>query len=404
MVLSLVLLTHPRRCHSAAVKPRQGETLDLTVIHVNDIHSHFEEINEYTGRCQEDMAQNGECFGGVSRTYTLLNQLRDGIQDQDSVLFLNAGDYYQGTIWYTMFDYEPVLEFGNTLNYTAMAIGNHDFDDGIDGLVPFAREANFPLLAANLDEAEPQVLMPFIKKSIIHEVGGHKVGIVGYITADTPYISNPDITLFFRDVVESVRNESQRLIREEGVEMIIATGHNGYDEDIVMAASIPELDLVVGGHSHTFLYSDEDNLPSIETPRGPYPTYVEQPGGKVVPVVQAYCYSKYLGYLNITFNATTGDLVEPVEGAGVNYAEVILLDASIVKDPYIESLLEPYREELEADGYYEVIGSTEVHLFKVDNAECNIGDVITDSMIPTWDDIEIGQRIIRTHVNLYVTL
>ena len=68
--------------------------------------------------------------------------------------------------------------------------------------------------------------------------------------------------------------------------MLIALGHAGYDVDVEMARTVPELDLVVGGHSHTFLYPEGTSPPSVEKSEGPYPTYVEQPGGKVVPVVQ----------------------------------------------------------------------------------------------------------------------
>ena len=64
---------------------------------------------------------------------------------------LNAGDLYQGTIWYTILKYQPVVELANMLNYTAISLGNHDFDNGIEGLIPFLKGVNFPVLAANMD-------------------------------------------------------------------------------------------------------------------------------------------------------------------------------------------------------------------------------------------------------------
>ena len=85
------------------------------------------------------------------------------------------GDYYQGTIWYSLFKYKPVVEFANMLNYTAFALGNHDFDDGIEGVIPFMKEANFPILAANIDASNTEFAQ-HVKKSITIEVKGHKIG------------------------------------------------------------------------------------------------------------------------------------------------------------------------------------------------------------------------------------
>ena len=106
----------------------------------------------------------------------------------------------------------------------------------------------------------------------------------------------------FLDEVESVKREARRL-KDLGVSIIIATGHAGYDIDLKMAAEIEELDLVVGGHSHTFLFTGDDKPEgSIEHVEGDYPTYVKQANGRVVPVVQVYCYSKYLGHLELNFD------------------------------------------------------------------------------------------------------
>ncbi len=260
---------------------QEDAALELSIIHINDIHAHFEEVNEYTGRCRAEDAVANRCYGGFGRIYTKVRELRE--QEPDS-LFLNAGDFYQGTIWYTLFKYEPVAEFGNMLNYTAMGLGNHDFDDGIDGLVPFAETINFELLASNLEETgDEQELTPHFKKSMVVERSGQKVGIIGYITRSTETISSPGPTLEFHDEIASVAAEAKRLKDEEGVHVLIAVGHAGYDLDMAMARQIPDIDLVIGGHSHTFLYTG--SKPSVEEPSGPYPTYITQESGKVVPVV-----------------------------------------------------------------------------------------------------------------------
>ena len=353
--------------------------LSLTLVHLNDIHAHFEEVNAATGRCHADEAEAGNCYGGMSRMYTYIKHLFD---TEPNVILLNAGDYYQGTIWYSQFKYEPVAEFANMLNYTAMGLGNHDFDDGIDGLKPFAENITFDLLAANIEEVpdtETTQLGKYLKKSTVIQVDGVKVGIVGYTTVSTTSISSPDDTLKFHDEIESIRNEAQRLQRDENVQIIIALGHAGYDEvDQDIAMQVEEVDIVVGGHSHTFLYPENAPLPSNDIPKGPYPTYITQQciGDKTVPVVQAYCYTKYIGVLKLDFDEA-GNLKTPVRDA-----QVVLLDNSIDKDPMVEEALQKYRDILAP--YYEVVGNSTVDMLKNEThpgTETNIGNAVTDSMV-----------------------
>ena len=139
VLLSLIFCLNSRITLSAS--------LNLTILHVNDVHSHFEEVNVNTGTCKDDVKLRGECYGGVSRMVTYIRQAR---QSDPETLLLNGGDFYQGTMWYTVFKYQPVVEFSNVLNYTAGSLGNHDWDDGGEGLQPFVNGVNFPVLAANL--------------------------------------------------------------------------------------------------------------------------------------------------------------------------------------------------------------------------------------------------------------
>ena len=136
-------------------------------------------------------------------------------------------------------------------------------------------------------------------------IGGVKVGIIGYVIKDRSIYDEAMIKdIVFKDEIKYVQEEATRL-KTLGVNIIIAAGHAGYDLDQKMAREIDELDLVVGGHSHTYLFTSKDgsNPPSIETPLGDYPTYVRQKSGKVVPVVQVFCYTKYLGHLELHFDA-----------------------------------------------------------------------------------------------------
>lgn len=338
------------------VKAAVDNVLTLEILHVNDIHAHFEEVNELLGRCKPTEVEVNACYGGAARMATKAKEVR---AKEGNVIFLNAGDYYQGSMWHTLFGYEAMLEMGNLMNYTALGLGNHDFDDGIDGLVPLVDGANFGILAANIEESGEQVLMSQVKRSQVQEFQGVKVGLVGYVTQDAQYTFELDHTLSFSAVIDSVREEAATL-KAEGVDIIIALGHNGYTQDLIMAEQVPDVDIVVGGHSHTFLYTGTP--PSIEKPEGPYPTYITQASGKVVPVVQAYLYSKYMGHLTVSFDVATGDLLSPVDGAGVERAEVVLLDRYIAKDVWVDAAMDKYREQMME--YYKEIGFSLVDLLR----------------------------------------
>jgi len=374
---------------AAFPRPKEETGLDLTVIHINDIHAHFEQTSVDSTRCRPEHEEANECYGGVPRIITKVTEIRN--QDPEA-LFLNAGDFYQGSIWYNQFKYEPMVEFGNLMNFTAMGVGNHDFDDSIVGLAPFAEKASYDFLAANIDNTVTDGSFSegkHYKKSVVKNVKGKLIGIIGYITRSTSY-NFPNGTLTFTDEIEAVRAEAKNL-KQNNVSIIIALGHSGYEIDQELAANIPELDLVVGGHSHTFLYTDNGTgvLPSTEYPRGDYPTYVSnKETNKIIPVVQAYCYTKYLGYLKIRFDAN-GELLEPVNGNGVSFAQPILLDKTVEEDQTTLERMSPWKNNL--TDYYVTVGENKIPLtMRAPSEEGNLGDVVCQSMAAIYDDTRIS--------------
>ncbi|XP_046636634.1 snake venom 5'-nucleotidase-like isoform X3 [Daphnia pulicaria] len=342
---------------------------NLTVLHINDIHCRFEEANKFGGSCTPQESAAGKCFGGYAR---LVHQSRVIREENPNTIFLAAGDFFQGTIWYTIHKWKAVSRFGNLLNLTAMSLGNHEFDDGVDGLLPFVEAANHPVMAANIDTSGEPRLDGKIPKSKVVQVDGRKVGIIGYLTPETSYMSSTDGVRIF-DEVEGVRQEAERL-KKEGVNILIAVGHAGYHKDMQIAEQVPDIDLVVGGHTNTFLWNGP--APSSEEPTGSYPTLVKQPSGRSVPVVQAFAFGKYLGNLMMTFN----DDGEVIATAGLP----ILMDKSVPRDPHVVQELIPYREEVEALAEKEV-GKTLVFLngsrLACRLAECNLGSFIADAYV-----------------------
>merc|ERR1712223_2162191 len=157
-------------------------SLSINILHMNDIHSHFDQVNVNTGRCHTEQAEVNNCFGGMARMFTAIRQLQE--REPDRTLTLNAGDYFQGTMWFNELGYEPIVKFSNPLNWTAMALGNHDFDLGSVDLADFSRKVNYDLLATNLVEDE----------AAEDKIDGHKIGLIGYITDLTPSITAGEIS------------------------------------------------------------------------------------------------------------------------------------------------------------------------------------------------------------------
>lgn len=339
---------------------------DLTILHTNDIHARIEETNKYSGACTDP---DGKCYGGVARLKTKVDQFRSS---QPNTLLIDAGDQFHGTLLFAYFGGIINSIFMNLLNYDIMALGNHEFDRNIAGLLPFLNNVTFPVLSCNIDTSmEPSIQGKFAKSTVV-TVGGQHIGVIGYTTKDTTIISNPG-SLMFADEISSVRTEVQTL-QGLGVKIIIAVGHAGYLVDKQMAGEVSGLDIIVGGHSNTFLYTGD--APSNEAPVAAYPTVITQMSGDTVLVVQDYAYGKYLGALNVTFDD---------QGQITRYGgNPVLLDHNVPKDPTAEALMASYDPEIQAFAN-RIVGHTLVRM-EGDRSicrvkECNMGNMIADALV-----------------------
>ncbi|XP_030560619.1 protein 5NUC-like isoform X2 [Drosophila novamexicana] len=354
---------------------------EFIIIHNNDMHARFEQVNKNGGACTPKDANRDKCFGGFARVAHVVRKYREEAKNGGiAALYLNAGDTYSGTVWFTVFKDQITSTMLNKLHPDAMCLGNHEFDQKIEGLVPFLNDVNFPVLVSNVDfSKEPELVATNkLSNSTILEVNGTKVGVIGYLTPKTKedYINKVE----FSEEIVSINAEAQRL-KDQGVNIIIALGHSGYQKDQEIARDCPDIDIVIGGHSHTHLDSnqpvaDKDDT-NPEAVRGPYPTTVVQPSGKKVLVVQAYTSTKYLGKLRVQFDAN-GDLIK-FDG------EPLLLDASVPQEQDFLDLLDVYRPNITALGE-QIIGHTKVYLEGGNMCrlrECNLGNMIADSMVHT---------------------
>lgn len=340
----------------------------LNILHINDFHSRVEPINKFDSTCSADEESKKECFGGAARLKTAVDQRRAALAGQN-VLFLDAGDNFQGSLFYTTYKGAAEVEFLNDMKLDAMTVGNHEFDDGEEPLAAFLDRAKFPVVTANLQTDGQSKLGDRIKKSVVLDIGGQKIGVVGAVTTETPELSSPGPHIKFTDDVAAINAEVDAL-KSEGVNKIIALTHVGYGRDVSDIAKIPGVDVVVGGHSHTLLSNTDPKA------AGPYPTMVDNPGGYKVPVVTAASYGKYLGDIAITFD--DNGVVKEAKG------DPILIDSSFAPDPAIAARIQEMAKPIE-ELRHKVIGASESPIEGSREVcrvqECSMGNLVADAIL-----------------------
>ena len=350
--------------------PAAAETT-LHLLHINDLHSRIQPINAFDSTCSAEDDAAGECFGGVARVATAINTLRGELEAAgENVLVLDAGDQFQGSLMYTTYKGDVEAEFMEAIGFDVMAVGNHEFDDGPENLARFLDMVSFPVISGNLDLSQSNVLSEeMVPDHVVLDVNGVQVGIVSALATDTAETSSPGPSIIFQDEIDALQADVDALT-EQGVNIIIALTHVGLPMDIAIAEAVTGIDVIVGGHSHTYLSSSDPDR------AGAYPTMASNPDGDFVPIVQAYAYSKYLGHLEVTFD----------DDGNVVYAsgDTMLLDASVEPDAEIAARVAELAGPIE-EAMGEVIGeSTDVieGSREVCRAmECAMGNLVADAML-----------------------
>ncbi len=252
----------------------------LVILHTNDTHSQIEPLR--TGR--------NEGLGGVDRRLQFIDSVRHEY-GKKKVLLLDAGDYNQGTPYFTMGKGDLEQELMNALGYDAITLGNHEFDNGLEELARRISTSKCPILMCNYGVVGTP-LEPYVKPYTILKRGGMKIGIVGatsYLESNVmyEYIKNME----HLDTVAEVNKWADYLKNNEKCDMVIFLSHLGFDggdyerpSDHVMAAESSNIDIIIGGHSHTFI--DE-------------PSYVVNKKGKEVIIVTAGAQGVEIGELKV---------------------------------------------------------------------------------------------------------
>ena len=220
----------------------------LVVLHTNDTHSRMDPFPMDGGRFQG--------LGGAARRATLIRRVRDA---NEHVLLLDSGDIFQGTPYFNFFGGELEFRAMSAMGYDVATLGNHDFDNGVDGLVAMLPEAGFDFVSANYD-VSGSALEGHVARYTVRDFGGVKVGILGLgIAFEKLVLASLHEGVVHTDPVAAARTACREL-RERGCSLIICLSHLGYryrnpdrPSDRTLAVAVPEIDLVLGGHTHTFL-------------------------------------------------------------------------------------------------------------------------------------------------------
>ncbi len=284
----------------------RGTPLELTIAHINDHHSHLEALPDQIVR-----------IGGVDTQvelggFTRLASAFRSYEGRDNVLRLHAGDASTGTLYYTLFKGRADADMMNTICFDAMAVGNHEFDDGDAQLKSFIEQLHTgpcktPVLSANVHPQRGTPLAPqnaedYIQPYAIKNIRGIPVGIIGItIKRKTQDSSSPLPSTSFEDETSAAQRTIDQL-KARGIRHIVLLTHQGYQADKAMATKLSDVDVIIGGDSHTLLgnFSKQRHLPKSA---GPYPTRVANRDGKPVCVGQAWEFSKAMGEMNVSFNA-----------------------------------------------------------------------------------------------------
>ncbi|WP_112321553.1 bifunctional metallophosphatase/5'-nucleotidase [Oceanibium sediminis] len=333
----------------------------LTVLHTNDFHARFEPISKYDSGCSSEDNTAGECFGGSARLVTAVEEAK---ARTNNYILVDGGDQFQGTLFYTYYKGKAAAEMMNKMGYDAMTVGNHEFDDGPEVLRGFMDAVNFPVLMSNADFSGEPLLADKLAKSTIIERGGEKLGLIGLTPQNTDELASPGKNVIFTDPADAVAGEVQKL-EEAGVNKIIVLSHSGYNVDQAVAAAVPAVDIIVGGHDNSLLSN------TIEGAKGPYPTMVG-----TTAIVQAYAYGKFLGELNVTFD-DNGVITEAV-------GEPIIMDGTVVEDESTVARvaelavpLDEIRNKVVAETAAPVEGDRAV----CRAMECEMGNLVADAML-----------------------
>lgn len=313
-----------------------GQDVRLTVLHTSDIHSRLVEYDfdpSFTDN-QLGLADEMGPYGGIAEIGAILERER---ASAGRVLHLDSGDCFQGAIIFNEFSGEAEMRLQSAVGLDAAVVANHEFDKGAQNLADqYGAWGNFAFLAANYDfedSDEPWAtdLEREVLPSKLYDLDGLRVGVIGLAnlsSLNSIYDESNSMGIRVIEATEAVRNEAA-ILNSQGADLIVVVSHMGVNEDIWIAETVSEVDLIMGGHNHVAL-----NPPLVVE---------NDETGKRVPVVHSGAFAKFVGRLDL--------VVRDGEILSHSY-QVFPVDRTVTPDPEIVDILEEYQEVL--DSHYNV--------------------------------------------------
>ena len=262
-----------------------NKTSKITILHTNDVHSHIDAFGPEDGKYPN--------LGGITRRASLINSIR---KENPNILLFDAGDIFQGTPYFNYYGGELEFKLMSKLKYDAATIGNHDFDNGIEGLFAQLPHAEFQFVSANYDFSKT-IMDTHVKPYKTFNKNGIKIGVFG-LGIELQGLVDPLMykETKYLDPIEITQDMTRILKENEQCDLIICLSHLGYYfknnpdkiSDLNLAAATKDIDLIIGGHTHTFL---------------PKPTIVKNIEGKNMLINQVGCYGINLGRIDFYFDS-----------------------------------------------------------------------------------------------------
>jgi len=379
--------------------PVPSAPITLTLMHTNDTHSRMESFTDTVLQ------------GGVARRKTLIDQVKNQIVPDNNgcknQLLVDAGDFSQGTPYYNAWEGSESVMAMNTMGYDVSTLGNHEFDLGparlarvlsgsnitVAGVDKVTEVPAFKVVASNLDISGESSLKGLIKKYAVVERCGEKYGVVGVVTEDLPLITSAG-KVTVQDYVTSV-NATAALLKAMGINKIILLSHYGYDVDVKKAPELSGVSIIVSGHDHTLLgtleYINQQTSSASTTPayagqgalsKGDYPKQLNNKDGDKILVVSAYEWGRWLGRLEVSFDANGKVLTGTNKSAFVS--------GTLVEDAALKQKVADYYAPVKAQN--DVVVGTSAIIFSssrgaaspfvagVRSGETLLGNLVSDLM------------------------
>lgn len=379
LFLALVLIS--AGFYGCSDDDQDDNTVSLTILQTSDVHNHASGYGPFTDYTPTDTSDSDSVLGGYARLASKINEIR-GARNNNNTLLFDSGDFFMGTV-YDMTATDPVaLEYFKTMKYDAIALGNHEFDWGPEGLAALLSAGisngfNIPVMASNMDASADTGLTALVganairSKLIIETYNGLKVGVLGLAgenaiedmpaAAPVTFINPPDDYPAIQAMVNDLRNNDK-------VDLVVVLSHGGIEsdgngDDAGLAENVTGIDIIASGHYHT---ATEQVVEIGETSK----TLIFSPGA----------YGQYLSRLDVTLDKTTRKLLS------YEFA-LIPIDDTIVGDSTVQAVVENANGQIDAalvqlvpEGIGSVVSSTTFDLKEAEFVETSLGDLSADAV------------------------